>query len=96
VQVLYNEDVANHIAPEPCVVFREGQDEASAGDHAGWPSSRERRVSRTPTGLHTRKATQAAASTRVASWSGVVGESPFIIRAWLVARLGCSRSASGT
>lgn len=73
-QVLYDEDVANHIAPEPCIVFREEQDEASAGDHAGWPSSRERSVSRTPTGLRTRKATQAAASTRVAFWSGVVGD----------------------
>ena len=32
VQVLYDEDVASHIAPKPCVVTREGQGEASAGD----------------------------------------------------------------
>ena len=41
-QVLYDEGVANHIAPEPCMLFREEQDEASAGDRVGWPSSRER------------------------------------------------------
>jgi len=39
VQVLYDEDVASHIAPEPCVVSREGQGEASAGDRAGQPLS---------------------------------------------------------
>jgi len=31
VQVLYGEDVASHAGPAPCVVFREGQGEASAG-----------------------------------------------------------------
>jgi hypothetical protein len=40
VQVLYDEDRASHIAPEPCVTSREGQGEASAGDRAGWPLSR--------------------------------------------------------
>ena len=40
VQVLYDEDLASRIAPEPCVVSREGQGEASAGDRAGWPLSR--------------------------------------------------------
>jgi hypothetical protein len=74
VQVLYDEDVASHIAPEPCIVLREEQDEASSGDHAGWPSSRERSISRTPTGLRTRKATWAATLSRVASRSGVVGD----------------------
>jgi hypothetical protein len=29
VLVLYDEDLASRIAPEPCVVFREGQGEAS-------------------------------------------------------------------
>jgi hypothetical protein len=74
VQVLYDEDVASRIAPEPCVVPREGQGEASAGDRAGWPSSRERRKFRTPTGLRTRKATWGAALSRVAFRSGVVGD----------------------
>ena len=73
-KVLYDEDVASHIAPEPCVMSREGQGEASAGDRAGWPSSRERSISRTPTGLRTRKATWAATLSRVASRSGVVAD----------------------
>lgn len=72
VQVLYDEDVASHIAPEPCVVSREGQGEASAGDHAGWPLSRESALSRTPTGLPTWKAIRPVASSRAAGWSGVV------------------------
>jgi len=74
VKVLYDEDVASRIAPEPCVVSREGQGEASAGDRAGWPSSRERSKFRTPTGLRTRKATWAATLSRVASRSGVVAD----------------------
>ncbi len=73
-KVLYDEGVANRIAPEPCVVAREGQGEASAGDRAGWPSSRERSKIRTPTGLRTRKATRGAALSRVASRSGVVAD----------------------
>ena len=73
-QVLYGEDLASHIGPAPCVVFHEGQGEASAGDRAGWPSSRERRKFRTPTGLRTRKATRGAALSRGASRSGVVGD----------------------
>jgi hypothetical protein len=72
VQVLYDEDRASHIAPEPCVVFREGQGEASAGDRAGWPLSRERALSRAPTGLPTWKATRLVASSRAAGRPGVV------------------------
>ena len=34
-KVHYDEGVASHIGPEPCVVFREGQGEASAGERAG-------------------------------------------------------------
>ena len=71
-QVLYDEDIASHIAPEPCALSREGQGEASAGAHMGWPLSRERAVFRTPTGLPTWKATRSAASSRVADRSGVV------------------------
>ena len=41
-QVYYDEGVANHIGPEPCVTTREGGREASAGERAGQPSSRER------------------------------------------------------
>jgi hypothetical protein len=66
VQVLYDEDIASHIAPEPCAVSREGQGEASAGDHAGWPLSRESVLSRMPTGLPTWKATRPVAVSRAA------------------------------
>ena len=41
-QVRYDEGVANHIGPEPCVVVREGSGEASAGERIGQPLSRER------------------------------------------------------
>ena len=71
-QVLYDEDIASHIALEPCVLSREGQGEASAGAHAGWPLSRVRPLSRMPTALPCRKATRAAAPTRVAERSGAV------------------------
>jgi hypothetical protein len=41
VGVLYDEDVANHIGPEPCAVVREDLGEASVGDRIGQPLSRE-------------------------------------------------------
>jgi len=41
VQVPHDEGVANRIGPEPCVVVREGGDEASAGERIGQPLSRE-------------------------------------------------------
>ena len=40
--VHYDEGIANHIGPEPCVVSREAGGEASAGVRIGQPSSRER------------------------------------------------------
>ena len=42
VEVHYGEGVAIHTGPEPCVGPREGSGEASAGERAGWPLSRER------------------------------------------------------
>ena len=72
VQVLYDEDVASYIAPEPCALSREGQGEASAGDRIGWPLSRESALSRMPTGLPTWKATRSAALSRATERSGVV------------------------
>jgi hypothetical protein len=74
VQVLYGEDVASHTAPESCVVSREGQGEASTGDHAGWPSSRESHKPQAPTALASRKATRTVASSLVAVRPGVVRE----------------------
>src|SRR3954466_9360005 len=44
VKVHYGEGVANHTDPEPCVGPREGSGEASAGERAGWPLSRERAI----------------------------------------------------
>ena len=40
-KVHYDEGVANHIGPEPCVVAREGGCEASVGGHVGQPLSHE-------------------------------------------------------
>lgn len=71
-KVLYDEDLASRIAPKPCVVSREGQGEASAGDRAGWPSSHESGISRAPTGLPTWKATRTVASSRATGRPGVV------------------------
>ena len=41
-EVLCSEGLASHTGPEPCVGPREGTGEASAGERAGRPSSRER------------------------------------------------------
>ena len=41
-QVHYDEGIANRIGPEPCVVGREAEGEASAGVRIGQPLSRER------------------------------------------------------
>ena len=41
-QVHYDEGIANHIGPEPCVTVREGKGEASAGKRIGQPLSHER------------------------------------------------------
>ena len=43
-KVHYGEGVATHTGPEPCVGPREGSGEASAGERAGWPLSRERAI----------------------------------------------------
>jgi len=42
VQVHYDEGIANRIGPEPCVVGREAEGEASAGVRIGQPLNRER------------------------------------------------------
>ena len=40
-KVHYDEEIANHIGPEPCAGIREDVGEASAGDRIGQPLSRE-------------------------------------------------------
>ena len=42
-QVHYDEGVANHIGPKPCAGIREDAGEASAGERAGQPLSRDRK-----------------------------------------------------
>jgi hypothetical protein len=43
VQVHCDEGIANHIGPEPCAGIREDVGEASAGERAGQPLSRDRK-----------------------------------------------------
>ena len=43
-QVHHGEGVAIRIGPEPCVVTREGDGEASAGERTGQPLSRESKI----------------------------------------------------
>ena len=45
-QVHYDEGIANHIGPEPCVADRKGGSEASAGERIGQPLSRVSKSSR--------------------------------------------------
>jgi hypothetical protein len=42
VQVHYDEGIAIHVGPEPCVAARKGRDEASVRERIGQPLSRER------------------------------------------------------
>jgi hypothetical protein len=72
VKVHCDEGVATHIGPEPCAVIREGVGEASVGEYAGQPLSRERMTSRAPTLSKERKATWAGAQTRASDQPGVV------------------------
>ena len=43
-QVRYDEGLAIRIGPKPCVGTREGDGEASAGEHTGQPLSRESKI----------------------------------------------------
>ena len=43
-EVHYGEGVAIRIGPEPCAGTREGDGEASAGEHIGQPLSREGKI----------------------------------------------------
>ena len=43
-EVRYDEGLAIRIGPEPCVGTREGDGEASAGEHIGQPLSRESKI----------------------------------------------------
>ena len=43
-QVHYDEGIANYIGPEPCAGIREAVGEASVGERAGQPLSRDRKL----------------------------------------------------
>ena len=60
-QVHYDKGLATHIGPEPCAGLREDVGEASVGERAGQPLSRESPKSRVPTALTFRKATRMSA-----------------------------------
>lgn len=73
-KVRCDEGVANRIGPEPCAGTREGAGEASAGERAGQPLSRDRSLSRVPTPFHRRKATRAGALSQAPERPGAVVE----------------------
>ena len=91
-QVHYDEGLAIHIGPEPCVGTREGVDEASAGEGIGQPLSRERMFSREPTLSTERKAIRKGAISRAPSRFGVVAD-PGMCRSFLYGNRELSRSA---
>jgi hypothetical protein len=65
VQVRYDEGVAIRVGPEPCTVVREDGGEASVGERAGQPLSRESHSSRVPTLLFEWKATRSTLLSQV-------------------------------
>ncbi len=71
-EVRHDEGVAIRIGPEPCAVTREGDGEASAGEHIGQPWSRERVLSQAPTMYSDRKAILTGTSAQVPVRPGVV------------------------
>lgn len=73
-EVRCDEGVANRIGPEPCAGIREGVGEASAGERAGQPLSRDRSSSRAPTLFHRRKATRTGALSQAPDRPGAVVE----------------------
>jgi hypothetical protein len=74
VQVRCDEGIAIHIGPEPCALTREGEGEASVGECAGQPLSRDRTSSRVPTPCLWRKATRMGALPQAPGRPGVVVE----------------------
>jgi hypothetical protein len=71
VKVRYDEGVANHIGPEPCIVSREVSGEASVGERIGQPSSRVRIIPGADAVVMA-EGNMRSASTRVLRQPGVV------------------------
>lgn len=59
-KVSHDEGLATRIGPEPCAGTREDVSEASVGERAGQPLSRDSLLFWVPTALTFRKATQAS------------------------------------
>lgn len=74
VKVHYDEGVATHIGPEPCVVVRKGKGEASAGESIGQPLSRERYVVSDVDAVAQAEDNTGGRVMRAPVWSGVVAE----------------------
>jgi len=79
VQVHYDEGIANHIGPEPCVVGREAGGEASAGAPIGQPSSRQS-INRAADAVVTAEGETGCASTRAHARSCVVEDPAMYVR----------------
>ena len=91
-QVHYDEGVAIHIDPEPCVDVREDGDEASVGEGIGQPLSAKANP-RVPTLFRVRKATRTGAPSRAPGRPGVV-EEPGMCRRSLRGNREISRSTA--
>ena len=79
-RVRYDEGVAIHVGPEPCVGVREDGDEASVGEGIGQPLSRERVSFWVPTPCIRWKAIRLGASSRGPGRPGVVRDPGMCIR----------------
>ena len=101
-QVHYDEGVAIHIGPKPCVVIREGKGEASAGERLGQPLSRERNSPRDADAVR-RAEGHTDGRVSASGWTARRGQRPWHVRTLLVRepgdltrdRLHPQRSASG-
>jgi hypothetical protein len=94
VQVRYDEGVAIHIGPEPCVAVRKDGGEASVGECIGQPLSLVKIHTWALTPLRRRKATRTGAATRAPGRPGVV-EEPGMCRSSLRGNREIPRLTSG-
>jgi hypothetical protein len=83
VQVHHDEGLAIHIGPEPCVIAREGNGEASAGERAGQVLSPENYYSRNADAI---PIVEGNTDRRViaSAWTGRRGQRPWHVRKLLV------------
>ena len=73
-QVRHDEGVAIHVDPEPCVVTRKGDGEASVGERIGQPLSRESKKVSGADVVRSTEGNMDGASSRVPAQPGVVGD----------------------